>query len=126
MKQKSGPDKAPAEQVLKDIRRQTRRQYSAEEHIYLSKLGDDLFRFVSLPRHLVVLHQAVKPYFREDHFSGGRPFCSGRGLAKVLSINFNNIGVIFFILSGAPLQIKDLCAGCRCFGAAIGVPVSAR
>ena len=28
MKQKSGPDKAPAEQVLKDIRRQTRRQYS--------------------------------------------------------------------------------------------------
>src|SRR6478735_6659020 len=31
MKQKSGPDKAPAEQVLKHIRRQTRRQYSAEE-----------------------------------------------------------------------------------------------
>ena len=35
MKQKSGPDKAPAEQVLKDIRRQTRRQYSAEEKIRL-------------------------------------------------------------------------------------------
>ena len=33
MKQKSGPAKAPAEQVLKDIRRQTRRQYSAEEKI---------------------------------------------------------------------------------------------
>jgi hypothetical protein len=33
MKQKSGPDKSPAEQVLKDIRRQTRRQYSAEEKI---------------------------------------------------------------------------------------------
>src|SRR6267142_730490 len=33
MKQKSGPDKAPTEQVLKDIRRQTRRQYSAEESI---------------------------------------------------------------------------------------------
>src|SRR6202030_236244 len=33
MKQKSGPDKAPAEDVLKDIRRQTRRQYSAEEKI---------------------------------------------------------------------------------------------
>ena len=33
MKQKSGPDKAPAEQMLKDIRRQTRRQYSAEEKI---------------------------------------------------------------------------------------------
>ena len=33
MKQKSGPDKATAEQVLKDIRRQTRRQYSAEEKI---------------------------------------------------------------------------------------------
>jgi transposase len=33
MKQKSGPRKPPAEQVLKDIRRQTRRQYSAEEKI---------------------------------------------------------------------------------------------
>jgi transposase-like protein len=33
MKQKSAPDKGPAEQVLKDIRRQTRRQYSAEEKI---------------------------------------------------------------------------------------------
>jgi transposase len=33
MRQKSGPDKAPAEQALKDIRRQTRRQYSVEEKI---------------------------------------------------------------------------------------------
>jgi hypothetical protein len=33
MKQKSGPDKVAVEQVLKDIRRQTRRQYSAEEKI---------------------------------------------------------------------------------------------
>ena len=33
MKQGSGPGKAPAEQVLKDIRRQTRRHYSAEEKI---------------------------------------------------------------------------------------------
>src|SRR5690606_11009440 len=33
MKQKSGPGKATAEQVLKDIRRQTRRHYSAEEKI---------------------------------------------------------------------------------------------
>ena len=35
MKQKSGPDKAPAERVVKDIRRQTRRQYSAEENLNL-------------------------------------------------------------------------------------------
>ena len=33
MKQKSGLGKAPAEQVLKDIGRQTRRHYSAEEKI---------------------------------------------------------------------------------------------
>jgi hypothetical protein len=33
MKQKFGPAKAPAAQVLKDIRRQTRRQYSADEKI---------------------------------------------------------------------------------------------
>ncbi|KAJ8135333.1 hypothetical protein OY671_011454, partial [Metschnikowia pulcherrima] len=39
MKQKSGPDKAPAEQVSKDIRRQTRRQYSAEEKIRIVSAG---------------------------------------------------------------------------------------
>ncbi len=33
MKQKCGPGKAPAEQVLKDIRRQTRRHHAAEEKI---------------------------------------------------------------------------------------------
>ena len=33
MKQKSVPGRAPADQVIKDIRRQTRRHYSAEEKI---------------------------------------------------------------------------------------------
>src|SRR4051812_2966831 len=33
MKQKSGPDKAPAEQVVKDIRRATRRHFAAEDKI---------------------------------------------------------------------------------------------
>ena len=33
MKQKSGPRKPPAEQVLKDIRRRTRQQYPVEENI---------------------------------------------------------------------------------------------
>ena len=33
MKQKSGPVKAPTEEVLKDIRRQTRRHYLAEDKI---------------------------------------------------------------------------------------------
>ena len=31
MRQKSGPARAPAEQVVKDIRRATRRHFSAEE-----------------------------------------------------------------------------------------------
>jgi transposase len=33
MRQKSGPSKAPAETVVKDIRRRTRKQHSAEEKI---------------------------------------------------------------------------------------------
>ena len=33
MRQKSGPAKAPAEQVVKDIRRATRRPFSVEEKI---------------------------------------------------------------------------------------------
>jgi transposase len=33
MRQKSGPEKEPADKVVKDIRRATRKQYSAEEKI---------------------------------------------------------------------------------------------
>ena len=33
MRQKPGPVKAPAEQIVKDIRRATRRHFSAEEKI---------------------------------------------------------------------------------------------
>ena len=33
MRQKSGPARAPAEQVVKDIRRATRRHFSAEDKI---------------------------------------------------------------------------------------------
>jgi transposase len=39
MKQRSGPGKAPADHVLKDIRRQARRHYSAEEKIRIVLKG---------------------------------------------------------------------------------------
>jgi len=39
MKQKSGPDRATAERLVKGIRRQTRRQYSAEEKIRIVLKG---------------------------------------------------------------------------------------
>ena len=48
MRQKSGTGKAPAEQVIKDIRRVTRKQYGAEEkiRIVLDFLPGDLERQV--------------------------------------------------------------------------------
>ena len=39
MGQKSGPEKEPAEQVIKQIRRATRRQFSAEEKIRIVLTG---------------------------------------------------------------------------------------
>jgi transposase-like protein len=39
MGQKSGPGKKPAEQVVKEIRRATRRQFSAEEKIRIVLTG---------------------------------------------------------------------------------------
>ena len=39
MRQKSGPEKEPAEQVIKQIRRATRRQFSAEEKIRIVLSG---------------------------------------------------------------------------------------
>jgi transposase len=37
MRQKSGRDKEPAEKVVKDIRRATRRKFSAEEKIRIGE-----------------------------------------------------------------------------------------
>jgi hypothetical protein len=63
MKQKSGPDKAPAEQVVKDIRRQTRRQYSAEEKIRIVLEGLRGRRIPSNPRQ----DRALAPDPEEPH-----------------------------------------------------------
>jgi transposase len=39
MRQKSGPDKAPAERFVKDIRRATRRHFSAHDKIRIVLVG---------------------------------------------------------------------------------------
>jgi len=39
MRQKSGPEKQPAEEAIKDIRRATRRHFSAEEKIRIVLQG---------------------------------------------------------------------------------------
>lgn len=51
MKQKSGPGKAAAEQVLKDIRRRTPEQCSAEENIRITLEGLDGGGDISELRH---------------------------------------------------------------------------
>lgn len=43
------------------------------QHVDLPQLRDDLFGLMSLLGHSIVLQTARKPYFREDHFLGGRP-----------------------------------------------------
>ena len=68
MKQKSGPDKMPAEQVVKEIRRQTRRQYSAEEKIRRLSL---LIRFNV-----------------GGHYGAGGPLCPGAEFFKLTTQRF--------------------------------------
>ena len=57
MGQKSGPVKQPAEQVVKEIRRATRRQFTAEEKIRIVRFGlrgED--SIAELSRHEGILH----------------------------------------------------------------------
>ncbi|PSJ54382.1 hypothetical protein, partial [Pseudaminobacter soli (ex Li et al. 2025)] len=42
-------------------------------NINLAQLRDDLFGLVLLLGHSNVLSNGSRAYFREDHFSGGRP-----------------------------------------------------
>jgi uncharacterized protein len=47
---------------------------------------------VFLPGHSTFLHQAQKPYFREDHFSGGRP--EEQGGQGIIVVTSNNEGLL--------------------------------
>ena len=69
MKQKPGPGKAPAEQVLKDIRRQTRRQYSAEEKIRINRsrrLWADALDLCDALAHLTVAEHRIDLPVEDD------------------------------------------------------------
>ncbi len=91
MKQKSGLGKAPADQVLKDIRRQTRRQYSAEEKIRIragrTAGGGEYLRALPARGHcrldVLRLVQGV-PRGRQAQSSGSVPF-SARARAYCLN-----------------------------------------
>jgi hypothetical protein len=53
------------------------------QHLDLTKLGDDLLGLMPFPAHLKSTSRLQKPYFTEDHFSGGRPISPvGRGKAS--------------------------------------------
>ena len=63
MGQKSGPEKEPAERVVKEIRRATRRQFTAEEKIRIVLSGP------SRRRHIVQL-PAAKGLCRNLYYRG--------------------------------------------------------
>ena len=67
MRQKSGPDKAPAEQVVKDIRRATRRHFSAEDKIRIVLEGlrgeesiAELCRREGIASSMIGVHRVVR------------------------------------------------------------------
>ncbi len=60
MRQKSGTRKAPAEQVIKDIRRATRKQYSPEETIRIVLEGLRGEESIAVLRKEVVAEQALE------------------------------------------------------------------
>jgi hypothetical protein len=62
MRQKSGPEKQPAEEAIKDIRRATRRHFSAEEKIRVV-LEQPCARS-GLPRKPAVRSEAIIPHAR--------------------------------------------------------------
>ena len=81
MRQKPGPEKAPAEQIVKDIRRGTRRQYSAEEKIRVVLEGlrgeesiAELCRRQGIARDVLRLVQGV-PGGRQEEARGRHGAC---------------------------------------------------
>jgi hypothetical protein len=92
MKQKSGPDKAPAEQVLKNIRRQTRRKYSADAgygYLEVRCLGCDTHQTVALdirlhePLHALQGLLAAARLSLQAQQSGRRNFCERSAMTPV-------------------------------------------
>src|SRR5262252_8872532 len=81
MGQKSGPAKEPAEQVIREIRRSTRRQFSAEEkiRIVLSGLrGEDSIAELCRREGIVenLYYRWSKDFFWRPGRSPGRRYCA--------------------------------------------------
>jgi Transposase len=89
MGQKSGPVKEPAEQAVREIRRATRRQFSAEEkiHIVLSSLrGEDsiaeLCRREGIVQNLYYLLSLVEEISRCRQEASGRRYGGSGNLGR--------------------------------------------
>jgi len=86
MGQKSGPAKEPAEHVIRQIRRSTRRQFSAEEkiRIVLSGLRGEQYRRAVPPRgdRPEPLLSLVKGISGGRQEAPGRRHCASRNLGR--------------------------------------------
>ena len=104
MGHKSGPVKKPAEQVVKEIRRATRRQYSAEQktRIVLSGLiGKKGITFNDRGRGLGLVHQALRYYV-----------LSRKGMLAMVGAPMRA-----FVCSREGLEAPDLMLGWGCWEA---------
>src|SRR5690606_11396123 len=63
-----------------------------QQNIDLAQLRDDLFRLMLLLGHSNVLSNGSIAYFREDHFSGGRPVTTSSRMTKV---KIDSLGIFF-------------------------------
>ena len=74
MRQKPGPEKVPAEQIVKDIRRATRRHFSAEEKIrvVLEGLRGEESIAELCRREGVIVQPYLEPYLGGDSFEAVR------------------------------------------------------
>ena len=76
------------------------------------------------PRHSTFLHQAQKPYFREDHFSGGRPATlDGKEVRLRISSDTNIEGVSDRSVIKAGMKVEAVYKEPKDFNPALGFDV---
>ena len=109
MKRKSGLDKVPAEKVLKDIRRQTHRQYSAEEKIRIVLEGlcgeENISELCRREGIAAPMYYGWSKKYRE---AGRRRLAGGAGCDTISAVMLNHWkdGAAETVLS-APLHSKS-------------------
>jgi transposase-like protein len=118
MRQKSGPEKQPAEDAIRDVRRATRRHFSAEERIPIVLVGlRGEESIAELCRREGIASSMYYGWSKEFLARHSRPHGPARGLSRRPNFKLRHYRLVHRVTRGLHAPVRIVCRGPSISGA---------